>query len=338
MPRSSRLAEEIGAEIQVSLPRLARQVSRDLNRHRHVAKAIEDAGFIKEVQFRDLDREWRCAGLAGKRQSIGSGYHELVGVSVISQPTIVSENAMRFEEEDSSFRILLLTPPAKSHRMQWNQYSEVYHLLRRQALASYDLLLLDIPLCLSRGIETSSEAAEVKKDWAGFIQAYHELSQCISECYPHKKDAPILVSVRDSVRRGLPNEIGASVDLDGTNDSLLVSIMLTAGRRTSHHNVDRTLRYDLGDNGIPEREFSFFYVRLNKGNNILQVEMPGSKNDWNDALIDRLCSMLKRLALDGLGKGIPVPLWLAKRKSRFSGKVLQYAFSRIKDDGRGREE
>jgi hypothetical protein len=236
------------------------------------------------------------------------------------------------------------------NRLMWAEYQQTYELLHDlfEAATLPDIILLDLPLLVMRGIQVAALADDdVRDEWEALLDLMTRFwGRYAARCFPINPAGPfvahvgrqhfgaILTAVQadgvkgavDPIASELAQLIGAEwADLRRAGVNRVLKGLLRPGKRTAAYpytslgkDVLRAAPKLLGEQGLLG-----FHLQVGYRVPVWQVETLGPVEGWTPETLDRLAAMLIYLTLNDHPQALPLPLWYAMRLARVSDKLLK---------------
>jgi hypothetical protein len=237
-----------------------------------------------------------------------------------------------------------------AQRLTWREYRLTYELLDDLFEQGQlpNLILLDLPLLIVRGAQTTSlEDESVAEEWEEVMSVMsHFWGRWLSRCYPTDPDGPFIAALGHRYFGAILNAIhaeGHAGSLERLDEDVvklvkdewmrlrqagvmrLLNSLLRVGKRTAAYpytalgkDVLRAAPRNLGMHGLIG-----MHLQVGYRTPVWQIETIGPYTAWDSAGLDRLASMLAYLTPYDHPHMMPLPLWYAQNLVRMPPGVLR---------------
>ena len=352
--KSTQLSQSIAAAMQLRLPGTAGRVARKMRYIDEVAPRFRAGGLIRDVPEMRFERLW-AVGVASVSNSIPAFGGVLYGAAALRQDVNLVEGAegkpptATLSYQDSEVDVADMTFVQTSNRLIWKEYRLAYSLLEalfEEAMLP-DLILLDLPLLIVRGLHVAVLADDdVRDEWNDLLEMITRFwGRYAARCFPADPDGPlvahlgrkhfgaILTAVQADGVKGAVDPVTPELarlvadewdDLRRAGVTRVLRGLLRPAKRTAAYPYAALGRDALraAPKLLGERGLLGFHVQVGYRTPVWQVETLGPTDRWNSEHLDRLAAMLTYLTLHDHPGALPLPLWYAKRLAKMPDKLL----------------
>jgi hypothetical protein len=346
--KSVELAQSIAAAMQLRLPGTAGRVARKMRYIDEVAPRFRAGGLVRDVPQKRFERLW-AAGVAAVSNSIPAFGGVLYGAAALRQDVTLVDGKATPSYQDSQVDVADMTFVQVSNRLIWKEYRLVYSLLEElfEEATSPDLILLDLPLLVVRGLHVAALADDdVRDEWEDLLELMTRFwGRHAERCFPSNPDGPlvahlgrrhfgaILTAIQSDGVQGAVDPVTPELaklvadewdELRRAGVTRVLKGLLRPGKRTAAYpytalgrEVLRAAPKLLGDQGLLG-----FHLQVGYRTPVWQVETLGPSDRWSSEALDRLAAILVYLTLHDHPHALPLPLWYATRLARLPDKLL----------------
>lgn len=342
------LAQSIAAAMQLRLPGTAGRVARKMRYIDEVAPKFRTGGLVRDLPDERFERVW-AVGIASHSNHVPAFGGVLYGAAALRQDVVVAERKATASYQDSQVDVADMTFVQVDNRLQWKEYGLTYQLLEDlfDGASLPDLVLLDLPLLVFRGIQAASVGDDdVRDEWEGLLDLLSRFwGRYAGRCYPSNPNGPLVVhlgrqhfgavltaiqaeGVKGAVDPVTP-ELAALVagqwdDLRRAGVNRVLKGLLRPGKRTAAfpyaalgRDALRAAPKLLGETGLLG-----FHMQIGYRTPVWQVETVGPTDRWTPEALDRLAALLRYMTLHDHPGALPLPLWYATRLVKVRDKLL----------------
>lgn len=346
--KSIELAQSIAAAMQLRLPGTAGRVARKMRYIDEIAPSFRAGGLVRDVPEAHFERVW-AAGIATASNSIPAFGGVLYGAAALRQDVNLVEGKATPSYQDSQVDVADMTFVQVSNRLVWKEYRLAYSLLEElfEEATLPDLILLDLPLLVVRGLHVAALADEdVRDEWNDLLELMTRFwGRYAERCFPSNPDGPlvghlgrrhfgaILTAIQADGVKGAVDPVTPELaqlvadewaDLRRAGVTRVLRGLLRPGKRTAAYpyaalgrDVLRAAPRLLGEQGLIG-----FHMQVGYRTPVWQVETLGPPDRWLSEALDRLAAMLVYLTLHDHPGALPLPLWYAMRLVKIKDKLL----------------
>jgi hypothetical protein len=346
--KSIQLSQSIAAALQLRLPGTAGRVARKMRYIDKVAPRFRAGGLIRDVPEMRFERLW-AVGVASVSNSIPAFGGVLYGAAALRQDVNLVDGKATPSYQDSEVDVADMTFVQTSNRLIWKEYRLAYSLLEAlfEDAALPDLIVLDLPLLIVRGLHVAALADDdVRDEWNDLLELITRFwGRYAARCFPADPDGPlvahlgrkhfgaILTAVQADGVKGAVDPVTPELarlvadewdDLRRAGVTRVLRGLLRPGKRTAAYpyaalgrDALRAAPKLLGEQGLLG-----FHMQVGYRTPVWQVETLGPTDRWDSELLDRMAAMLTYLTLHDHPGALPLPLWYAKRLAKMPDKLL----------------
>lgn len=342
------LAQSIAAAMQLRLPGTAGRVARKMRYIDEVAPKFRAGGMVRDLPEERFERLW-SVGIASHSNHVPAFGGVLYGAAALRQDVVVAERKATPNYQDSQVDVADMTFVQVDNRLQWKEYGLTYQLLEDlfSGTTLPDLVLLDLPLLVFRGIQAASVGDDdVRDEWEGLLDLLSRFwGRYASRCYPTNPQGPlvvhlgrqhfgaVLIAIQAEGVKGTVDPVAPELatlvagqwdDLRRAGVNRVLKGLLRPGKRTAAfpyaalgRDALRAAPKLLGETGLLG-----FHMQIGYRTPVWQVETIGPADRWTPEALDRLASLLRFLTLHDHPGALPLPLWYATRLVKVRDKLL----------------
>ena len=343
------LAQSLAAAMQLRLPGTAGRVARKMRYIDKVAPRFRAGGLIRDVPEAHFERLW-TVGVAAASNSIPAFGGVLYGAAALRQDVTLAEGKATPGYQDSQVDVADMTFVQVGNRLVWKEYRLVYSLLEDlfDEATLPDLILLDLPLLIVRGLHVAALADDdVCDEWDGLLDLMTRFwGRYAERCFPADPDGPlvahlgrrhfgaVLAAVQADGVKGAVDPVTPELaqlvadewaDLRRAGVNRVLKGLLRPGKRTAAYpyaalgrDALRAAPKLLGEQGLVG-----FHLQVGYRTPVWQVETLGPSDRWTSKGLDRLAAMVTHLTLHDHPKVLPLPLWYATKSVHVKEKLLR---------------
>jgi len=355
MPEDSiTLSQSIAAAMQLRLPGTAGRVARKMRYIDEVAPRFRGGGLVRDVLPARSERLW-TVGVASTSNSIPAFGGVLYGAAALRQDVTLVEGAegkpptATPSYQDSQVDVADMTFVQVSNRLVWKEYHLTYSLLETlfEEATLPDLILLDLPLLVVRGLHAAALADDdVRDEWKELMELMSRFwGRYAACCFPLNPNGPlvahlgrkhfgaILTAVRSDGVKGAIDPVTPELaqlvadEWDALRRAGVTRVLrglLRPGKRTAAYpyaalgrDALRAAPKLLGEQGLVG-----LHMQVGYRTPVWQVETLGPPDRWTPESLDRLAATLTYLTLHDHPGALPLPLWYAMRLVKVKDKLL----------------
>ncbi len=196
------LSQSIAAAMQLRLPGTAGRVARNMRYIDEIAPRFRSGGLVRDIPQTRFERLW-TVGVACASNSIPAFGGVLYGAAALRQDVTLVQGAdgrpptASPSYQDSQVDVADMTFVQVSNRLVWKEYHLAYSLLQAlfEEATLPDLLLLDLPLLVVRGLHAAALADDdVRDEWDGLLELMTRFwARYAERCFPLDPDGPLVV-------------------------------------------------------------------------------------------------------------------------------------------------
>jgi hypothetical protein len=346
--QSVSLSKSIAAAMQLRLPGTAGRVAHKMRYIDTVAPRFRKGGLVCDIPTMQFERLW-TVGVASASNSVPAFGGVLYGAAALRQDVNLVEGKATPGYQDSQVDVADMTFVQTSNRLIWKEYHLTYALLEDlfEETTLPDLILLDLPLLVVRGLHAAALADDdVRDEWEELLELMTRFwGRYAERCYPSNPDGPLvahlgrkhfgatLTAIQAEGVKGAVDPVTPELaklvadewsDLRRAGVTRVLRGLLRPGKRTAAYpytalgrDALRAAPKLLGEQGLVG-----FHMQVGYRTPIWQVETLGSSDRWTSEAFDRLAAMLLYLTLHDHPGALPLPLWYAKRLVTVRDKLL----------------
>lgn len=343
------LAEEIAAELELTLPEAAAGLAEKLRLSDTLRANLARFNIVRPVDLPDHDTTtYDVCGVATSASSLPAFGGLLYGTAVHAHRLQLAQRTILDASEQVRVHLGDLDYYQSGQRLRWRQTQHLYELVDEllSEHAPPRVVLLDQPIFISRGQEGNREMIEgVQEEWVAMADAVNGFwkrnQPRLAPLAPDgvsiasistQNASPLFIALHnnpstspDPLDPALPAFIRAEwTQLRRAGMARLVDALLPAGARTVAYafedlNLDaRWQPMELHHSGILS-----FYLRAGPHTPIWQVQVAGHRTQWTSEQLDALALTVCQATLGTGGKAEPLPLWYARRLAAFPQSMLE---------------
>ncbi|HBY97760.1 MAG TPA: hypothetical protein DEP84_28100 [Chloroflexi bacterium] len=348
------LSKTIAAIMQLRLPGTVGKIASKMRYVDEIAPRLREGGLIRAIPELHLDRAHAVA-ISTKSNSLPAFGGVLYGAAALRQDIFVEQKQVVRSHQDSRVDISDMNFLDTAQRLTWHEYRLAYELLNDlfDQGPLPDLVLLDLPLLIVRGAQTSSlDDEDVSAGWAAVMDVMSRFwGRWLPRCYPSDPEGPFVVALGRRYFGAILNAVhaqGYTGSLEPLNEEVVglvqqewmtlrqagimrvLSSLLRVGKRTAAYpytalgkDVLRAAPRSLGMHGLIG-----FHLQVGYRTPVWQVETIGPASAWDSAHLDHLAGLVAYLTLYDHPSVWPLPLWYAKRLVHMPQGVLRTYRSR----------
>jgi hypothetical protein len=210
-----------------------------------------------------------------------------------------------------------------------------------------DLILLDLPLLIVRGLHVATLADDdVRDEWDDMLELMTRFwGRYAGRCFPSDPKGPLVAhlgrkhfgailtalqsdGVKGAVDPVTPELAGLVAndwdDLRRAGVTRVLRGLLRPGKRTAAYPYTALGRDALraAPKLLGEQGLLGFHVQVGYRTPVWQVEALGPTDRWSSETLDQLAAMLTYLTLHDYPGALPLPLWYAKRLVKVEKRLL----------------
>lgn len=349
MPEST-IAEELSAEIQLSMGDLSERLSNEEDTLRAIASRLRHDEFVQPIDERD-EPLTICAIVSGSTDRPAfSGI--LYGVAALRLWMEVDGTSIIDVEQEARTELDVIDFVDSHRRIRWAERRLMYDLAAEVIGTGVDSVIFDRPLTITRQEVLTRDDSPAKEDWDRLLEELDTFwTTNRASIQPWDDDSPVVAGISrtrsdlvfsalsgadsdafaEPVKAALKKTVTAHSDeIDRIGPHRLLSETLRPGERTVMYPYHLTR---LDRRWLPEtlNEFGIQAVSclLNPGGEVLHFELPGPAAEWGRLTIDRFIEGVQ-MATWPKGKNVPVPLWNARELCEFPTAVLESYYKKLK--------
>jgi len=321
--------------MQLRLPGTAGRVARKMRYIDEVAPRFRQGGLVRDVPQERFERLW-TVGIASASNHVPAFGGVLYGAAALRQDVSVVSGKATPNYQDSQVDVADMTFVQVGNRLIWKEYHLTYALLEDlfEEAELPDLILLDLPLLVVRGLHAATLADEdVREEWDDLLALMTRFwGRYAGRCYPQDPRGPmvahlgrrhfgaILTAVHAEGVKGAVDPVTPELarlvadewdDLRRAGVTRVLKGLVRPGKRTAAYpyaalgrDALRAAPQLLGEQGLVG-----FHMQTGYRTPIWQV--------------DRLAATLAYLTLYDHPGILPLPLWYAMRLVKVSDKLLK---------------
>ncbi len=340
------LVENLAAISQLNAPRSARRLAGQLRELEAAAKLFAAAGLVRKVQ-RPSPLDVRVAGIATASPPFKpflSGY--LYAAGAICQDVTIENNTVISGAQNSACSIGEMDYEGQHMRLALLAISQAYD-LAEQALEDpirRDVILMDIPLLLSRAMVVSCDGATNDAHWHAYLSTQERVLRFWKEnrdrLYPWNPEGPMVMgigsgrygAVLQMASQDLRTKSGRRFVLEGELKSEQAlqelidkerALLGIGGQRFVEGLLSpftRSAAYRLNIQSprmepaiLAEQGVVGFHYKGAAGTSTRFVHFLGGKHPWSTTELDQIAGLLMGMSAIGGRVADPLPLLLARR-------------------------
>jgi hypothetical protein len=342
------LSQSIAAAMQLRLPGTAGRIARKMRYIDEVAPRFNIGGLVRNIPETRIEQLW-TVGIGAASNSIPAFGGVLYGAAALRQDVTLINGKATPNYQDSQVDVADMTFVQVPNRLVWKQYHLAYQLLEDlfEEATLPDLILLDLPLLVVRGIQIGALADDdVAEEWEALLELMTRFWGRYGErCFPTNPGGPlvahlgrrhfgaVLTAIKADGVKGAVDPITSELAQLVINDwdnlrqagvNRVLKGLLRPGKRTAAYPYTSLGKDAL--RSVPkllgEQSLVGFHMQVGYRTPVWQVETLGPPDRWNSEGLDRLAAMLTYLTLHDHPKTLPLPLWYATRLVRVRDKLL----------------
>ncbi|MFW9890489.1 MAG: hypothetical protein ACFFER_20125 [Candidatus Thorarchaeota archaeon] len=239
---------------------------------------------------------------------------------------------------------------AKRRRILWKRIEVSLDVLSRAIRSDSDLILVDFPLAISRGMETLLDSSDLTNEWNSLLLAYESFWDLNKPyIFPFKSDGPMVLSLTqklspgfiksffDKIRPLLSSEVSSSLYTSSIDHVHLIHSMLNRASFTNPIRIDGSIQKARRRKKIlTDLDFTVTFFRSKMNSNLFQVIAPGQPELWEKDNLRKSLELTSSTILPEVNSDLPFPLLLARQKSKLPKDILLHARRRIQQEMVGR--
>lgn len=342
------LAAEIAAELELTLPSAARALAGKLRQSEHLRRSLRELGLVRRLAPPNHDTtELDITGISAAATTLPAFGGLLYGTTVHAHRLRLAQRAILDASEEVRVHVGDLDFYESGQRLRWKLGQHMFELVADLLAESAPsrLILLDLPIFVSRGEEGNPELIEeVQEEWLEMVDTVNSFWRAhLERIYPLRSDGVILASLQ--AQNALPLFIALNNNASTSPDPLPLDLPTFVRAEWTHLRqagmarlVDallpacsRTIAYSFEDLHLDPRwqpselhhsGILGFFMRANDQSPVWQVQVAGHHTQWTSEALDQIAITLSQVTLASGKQAEPLPLWYARRMAMFPRPML----------------
>lgn len=345
----STIAEELSAEIQLSMENLSERLASEEDTLRSIAATLREQDFAMSIDERGTSTTI-CAIVADSASRPAfSGM--LYGAAALRLRMEVDGTSIIDVEKEARTELDVVDFVDSWRRVRWAERRLMYDLAAEVIGSDIDSIIFDRPLTITRQEMLTRTDSPAESDWNQLleeldafwdaqreaIQPWSDMGPVVAGISRSRSDlvfSALANAATDAFAESVTAELQSMVTewhdaIDKIGPHRLLTDALNPGERTPMYPYQSTR---LDRRWLPEQLNTFgiqaVSCMLSPGGQLLHLELPGSSDAWASDRIDHFMAEL-RMATWPKGKDVPVPLWNARELCEFPKSVLESYYKKL---------
>lgn len=346
----STIAEELSAEIQLSMEDLSERLSSEKDTLRGIASRLRHDEFVHSID--EWDEPLTICAITSDSTDRPAFSGILYGVAALRLRIEVDGTSIIDVQQEARTELDVIDFVDSHRRIRWAERRLMYDLAAEVIDSGVDAVIFDRPLTITRQEVLTRDGSPAKDDWDRLLEELDTFwTTNRTSIQPWIDDSPVVAGISrtrsdlvfsalsgadpdafaEPVKPALQETVtDRSDEIDRIGPHRLLSGTLGPGERTViyPYHLTRLDRRWLPET-LNERGIQAVSCLLNPEGQVLHFELPGPAAEWERATVDRFVGGIQ-MSTWPKGKNVPVPLWNARELCEFPTAVLESYYNKLK--------